>query len=475
MKTATICGISCLCFTITAHLFAAGTWPQFRGANGGRAATNDKLPAEISPESNVVWKVETPQGHSSPAISVDKIFLTGVRDGKLLTFALDRQTGKLLWEAIAPHDALEAIHKIGSYAQSSPVTDGERVIVFFGSSGLHCYDVNGKLLWSKRMGPFKNDFGAGSSPLIVGDRVLLCQDHDQDSFLTAFDKNTGKVIWHTDRSEFSRNYCTPVIWESNGKKQIVLAATLRVVGYDFDTGKELWTVRGISRVVCMTPVVGDDNTLFAAGWSAGGEPGARVAFEPFDDYVGTVDTDKNGTIEEKELPTGDLKQRFAQCDRDKNGSITKPEYEEFRMLFDKSRNVVLAIKPGGTGDVSNTHVLWTFDKFIPFCSSPLYHQGRLFTLKDGGILTCLDAKSGAALKTGRLPATGNYYASPVTGDGKVYLLNERGALTVINDSGEWEVLHTADFGEDTYATPALLDGKIYLRTAKHLYCFGKTP
>jgi len=143
------------------------------------------------------------------------------------------------------------------------------------------------------------------------------------------------------------------------------------------------------------------------------------------------------------------------------------------MLFDKSRNVVIAVKPGGQGDVSDTNVLWTFEKFVPFCSSPLYYRGRLFTVKDGGILTSLDAKSGAALKTGRLPATGNYYASPVAGDGKVYILNERGALTVINDSGDWEVLHTADFGEDTYATPALLDGKIYLRTSKHLYCFGK--
>lgn len=477
MKTA---GMFAVCLTLCATMSMAGSWPQFRGTNGsGRAATTDKLPAEIGPETNVVWKAELPPGHSSPAISADKIFLTGVRDQKLLTFALDRKSGKLLWEAEAPHEKLEAIHKIGSYAQCSPVTDGERVVVFFGSSGLYCYDVDGKLLWSKRMGPFKNDFGAGSSPLIVGDRVILCQDHDQDSFLISFDKQTGKLLWQTDRSEFSRNYCTPVISEVAGKKQIVLAGTLRVVGYDFDTGKEVWTVRGVSRVVCMTPVIGEDGTLYLAGWSAGGDPGSRIALEPFDDIVAPVDANKNGTLEEPEMVAepvkarmAEVKQRFAQCDRDKNGSVTRAEYEEFRTLFDKSRNVVIAIKPGGQGDVSDTNVLWTFEKFVPFCSSPLYHQGRLFTVKDGGILTSLDAKSGAALKTGRLPATGNYYASPVVGDGKVYILNERGALSVINDSGDWEVLHTADFGEDTYATPALLDGKIYLRTSKHLYCFG---
>lgn len=454
----------------------AGNWPQFRGVgSSGRAVpTAEKLPVEIGPDTNVMWKTELPPGHSSPAIWRDRIFLTGVRGKQLVTMGLDRQTGRILWEAEAPHETLEAIHSIGSHAQCSPATDGERVVSFFGSSGLYCYDVTGKPLWNKRMGPFKNDFGAGSSPLIVEDRVILGQDHDTDSFLMALDKKTGETIWRTDRSEFSRNYCTPVIWEVAGKKQIVIAATLRVVGYDFTTGKELWTVRGVSRVVCMTPVIGDDGMLYAAGWSAGGEEGARVVLEPFDTLIGTIDANKNGSIEEKELPTGDVKQRFTQADRDKSGSITRAEYEEFRGLFDKSRNVVIAISPGGVGDVSASHVLWTHNKFVPFCASPLYYNSRIFTVKDGGILSCLDAKSGAAQKTGRLPGTGNYYASPVAGDGKVYLLSQRGVLTVINDSGDWQVLSTADFGEDTYATPALLDGRIYLRTAKHLYCFGSS-
>ncbi|MGH7136596.1 MAG: PQQ-binding-like beta-propeller repeat protein, partial [Pirellulales bacterium] len=227
-----------------AHGLAEASWPQFRGVNGSGVASNGgRLPEKIGPETNVLWKIDVPPGHSSPVVFGDRIYLTAVRDGDLLTMALDRRRGKTLWEAKAPHEALEAIHRIGSHAQSTPATDGEHVVSFFGSSGLVCYDSAGHQLWIHRMGPFKNDFGAGSSPILVDDRVILCQDHDTDSFLAAYDKSSGELLWKTDRSEFARNYCTPVVWEVEGRKQIVVAATLRVVGYDFLTGRQLWTVR----------------------------------------------------------------------------------------------------------------------------------------------------------------------------------------------------------------------------------------
>ena len=152
----------------------------------------------------------------------------------------------------APHKTLEKIHGIGSYAQPSPAADAERVVVLFGSSGLYCYDHAGKELWKQPMGPFNDEFGAAASPIIDGERVILCQDHDTESFLAAFDKRTGKELWRTDRSEFSRGYSTPVVWKVEGKKQIVVAGTLRVAGYDYDSGQELWTVRGLSRVNCIT-------------------------------------------------------------------------------------------------------------------------------------------------------------------------------------------------------------------------------
>ncbi|MFO0902532.1 MAG: PQQ-binding-like beta-propeller repeat protein [Pirellulales bacterium] len=450
----------------------ASDWPQFRGVNSsGRAVGMGSLPTQIGPTAPTVWVAALPPGHSSPAIAADRLFVTGVRDQKLVTIALDRASGKQLWEVEAPHEKLETIHSIGSHAQSSPATDGERVVSFFGSSGLFCYDRDGKLLWQHRMGPFNNDFGAASSPILVGDKVILCQDHDTGSFLMAFDKRTGAVQWKTDRSEFPRNYCTPVVWRNGDQTQLVVAATLRVVGYDLATGREQWTVRGISRTVCMTPVVGDDDWLYVAGWAAGGDKESPIRIVPFAEVVASLDADKNGKLEEKELPEGPVKQRFTQIDRNNDDGLDAAEYEYFRELLEKGRNVVIAIRPGPSGEATATHLAWESDRFVPFCASPLFTNGLIFTVKDGGIVSCLDAQTGKMHKSGRLPHTDNYYASPVAGDGKVYFVNQEGQLSVVSADRTWKPLHTAEFGEEVYATPALVDGRVYLRTASKLYCF----
>jgi outer membrane protein assembly factor BamB len=451
----------------------ASDWPQFRGPSGsGRPATDLPLPAKLGTDTNVVWKTALPPGHSSPVVAGDRVYLTAVRQKRLVTLALDRASGKILWEREAPARILEKVHKIGSHAQPTPAADGERVVSFFGSAGLFCYDPAGKLLWQVPMGPFQNDFGAGSSPIIVGDRVLLCQDHDENSFLMALDKRTGKRLWKTDRSEFLRGFCTPVIWDVAGRKQVVVAGTLRVAGYDLATGKEVWTVRGMARTICATPVVGDDGRLYVSGWAAGGDPGAAIAVEPFDEVIKERDENKNGTLERAELTGHPFFERFTQVDTNGDGSITRAEYERFRGLFKKGRNAVLAIKPGGKGDVTDSHVAWTNTRQVPFCASPLYYDGLVYTVKDGGLLACLDPQTGKPLKFDRLPAAGSYYSSPVAGDGKLYLLNAQGSLAVIQAGRDWKVLSRSDFGEPVYATPAIADGRIYLRTSGHLYCFG---
>ncbi len=373
---------------------------------------------------------------------------------------------------MAPHESLEAAHATASHATPSPATDGNVVVSFFGSCGLFCYDRDGKQLWHRAMGPFKNDFGSGSSPILVDDRVILCQDHDTDSFIMALDKRTGETIWKTDRSEFPRNYCTPVIWEVEGKKQIVVAATLRIVGYDFETGKEIWTIHGVARIVNMTPVVGDDGILYAACWSPGGDETDRISTSPFDDVVKEYDADRNGSIDAAEAPKGPVKDRFTQIDRDKDGQITRAEYESMRKVFESARNVVVAVKPGGTGDITETHVLWRYNKQIPYCPSPVYYRGQIFMIRNGGVLAVVDAKTGAPLKQGRISATEEYYSSPVAGDGKVYMISQHGKLTVLDASPGWREISTADFGEDAYASPAIVDGRIFVRTSGHLYCFG---
>jgi outer membrane protein assembly factor BamB len=467
-------GFAAFMFLLLVAAFARGSdWPQFRGPNcSGRSADEGKLPDAIGPTTNALWKVGLPPGHSSPIVVGDRIYVTAVRDKRLWTMALDRADGRLLWQVEAPARTLEKVHQIGSHAQSTPTADPEHVVSFFGSSGLYCYDRAGRLQWHIAMGPFQNDFGAGSSPVLVGDRVLLCQDHDQDSFLMAIDKRTGTVLWKTDRSEFLRGYCTPVVWDLAGRKQVVVAGTLRVAGYDFASGKEIWTVRGIARTICATPVIGDNGLLYVSGWAAGGDPGAAIAVEPFDDVRKRLDKNGNGALEAGELTAGPIAERFSQVDVNGDGSITRAEYERFRELFKKGRNAVLAVRPGGKGDVTHSHVAWTNTRQVPFCASPLYYGGLVYTLKNGGLLACLDARDGTSIKLARLPDTGNYYASPVAGEGKIYVPSEGGMVAVVRAGREWHVLSTSNFNENIYATPAIAGGRIYLRTNGHLYCFG---
>lgn len=453
---------------------AAEVWSRFRGEGGsGRAAVGSKLPTEIGPEQHVLWKIDLAPGHSSPVVIGDRIYVTAEKDKQLVTIALDRATGKTLWEKVAPHEKLEAVHGIGSHAQCSPSADDERVVALFGSCGLFCYDRDGKELWKVPMGPFKNEFGAGSSPQIVDDRVIVCQDHDTDSFLAAYDKRNGKVLWRTDRAEFPRNYCTPLIWTLNGQKQIVIAATLRVVGYDFETGKELWTVRGISRMVSLSPFLTESGTLITGGWAAGGDETERISVQPFSVVKKDLDKNGNGTLENDELPKGDIKQRFPQVDRNKDGSLTEAEYEYFRTLFEQGQNSIVAIKPGAQGEATETHLLWKQRKLVPFCSSPVAVGDFVFTIKDGGIFACLDLKNGKHIKQGRASGTDDYYSSPVAADGKLFLIDEEGRLTVLSADPECRTLHTAEFGEKAFATPAIVGNRLYLRTNGHLYCFGE--
>jgi len=457
-------------------LASAADWPQFRGPNGnGLAPDNASYPEKIGPETGIIWKTKLPPGHASPVVVGDRIFTTAVGEGKkLLTIGMDRASGKILWQSEAPYQKLEKIHTIGSFAQSTPVSNGEVVISFFGSSGIYAYDRDGKLLWTKPFGPFANDFGAGSSPLIVGNKVILAQDHDNGSFLMAMDIKTGEPLWKVDRSEFPRSYATPLIWEQAGKKQIVVIGTLRGVAYDLETGSEIWSVRGLSRIINMSPLIGPDGWLYVAAWSPGGDAGERIEVGTWAEMVSKHDKNNDTLLSEDEVPAGPIKMRFSQVDRNKDLFIEQKEYESMRRVFTEAQNRMIAIRPGGKGDITDSHVAWSMDsgKYLPYIPSPLIVGEHLFTVKNGGLFTSFERKSGKMIKNDRINGSANYYASPVAADGKIYCLSERGHLSVIKADGEWDIVHQAKFPDDVYATPALVDGRIYLRTNGYLYCFG---
>lgn len=262
-----------------------------------------------------------------------------------------------------------------------------------------------------------------------------------------------------------------MIWDVDGKKQIVVSATLRIVGYDVETGREVWTVHGVSRIVNMSPIIGPDNILYAACFSPGNDGESRVAPLPVDELF-AADTDGNGTIEEKEFPDHPFKGRFTQLDRNKDGHLAKDEYLSVARTHSEGKNVFLAVTPGGIGDITKTHVRWEQSKQLPYCPSPLYYEGHLYMIKDGGILSVLDAASGKVLKHARLKATGSYFASPIAGDGKIYLLSQKGDLTVVAAKSGWDELHTVSLEGDGHATPAIADGRLFVRVGDALYCFG---
>lgn len=450
--------------------------PKYLRQDGGVAAEDSgPLPAQLDSQARLRWRVPMDSGHSTPLIWGEKIFLTTFRpaEQQLATVALDRDTGRLLWRRVASVKRIESYHPAtGSPAAPTPACDGRRLVVFFGSCGLLCYDLEGKLLWEHPLGPFQDEFGTGSSPILVENKVILNRDQDINSFLIALDAATGKPIWRTARPDAVRSYATPVLWRAGGQSQLLVAGALELASYDLGTGDKLWWVNGLARIVIPMPVVGPD-LLYMASWSPGADAGDRLKMEPWTEALANYDKNADGHIGRAELNPGHpLLERFFRMDLDQNGTLDQREWEKHAMVFSRAQNAVLAIRPGGRGDLTETAIAWKYQRGIPYVPTPLVYRGILWMVKDGGIVTKLDAVTGELLQQERLPGIGNYYASPVTGDGKVYFASELGVVSVVANQREWHVIASHDFKEKIYASPVLHRNRLYLRTEKALYCFS---
>lgn len=467
---------------------SADDWTRFRGGNGSGVQEGAQPPADFADAAALKWRSPLPPGHSSPVLFGDRIYLTasegGARSdagrkkvvdegGILWTYAIDKATGETLWRQRAPRPRMERYEPANSSASPSPAIDPQgNIYVFFGDFGLLSYSPSGKERWRMPLGPFNNVNGHGTSPIVVGDSLVLLVDQDTDSYLLSVYKDTGETLWKTPRPETTRSYSTPSVFEPDGGPvQIIVPGAYSVASYDAASGEKLWWVRGLSWQAKSTPVVADGR-IYVNSWEGGGaRPG--VVIPAFSELLDQMDADGDGKVSEAEHLAVHPKKRFEVMDLDADGYLDDRDWE-FQRIKGSSSSALLAIEPGDRrGDLTETPaLLWRLEKFLPNVPSPLLYDGLLYLVKDGGILSVIDPADGEVVKQGRLPeAFDKYYASPVGADGRVYLFSEPGKATVISAGSDWETLTQHDFGEPIYATPALDGPEIFVRTNAALYCF----
>jgi outer membrane protein assembly factor BamB len=480
-------------------------WSQFRGPNGSGVAGHSKPPLKIIPD-QPAWKTALPPGKSSPALWNGRIILTGVEGGRLVTLALDAGSGKVEWKQLAPEVPLESVHAANSVAASTPCADESGLFVYFGSYGLLCYSHDGRELWRKPLPAPQNMYGVSTSPILFEGRLFLILDDDANlpdsqlsrSKVVALDKATGVPLWETPRPYNRGAWTTPLIWEHDAGTDLVVVGNGRVYGYEPATGAEKWFVSGFAREPIAVPV-GGDAQLYVSVSMQGGRGDLKLDPEPFWKAMLSFDRNDDGRIGRDEitegftlpfrpeLPPGDpgfgmplpsdsVRRKEAQLKifdwRDKNhdGFWTKEEFVADMTVGFGQPNLV-AIRPGGTGDITASHVAWNLQYGIPEIPSPLFYSGRLYLVRDGGILSCVNAATGQVFYRERLGATGQYMASPVLANDHLYLLSAKGVLSVVKDGTKFELVHQAALNATIAATPVIHQNSLYVRTDNAMLAF----
>ena len=404
-------------------------WGQWRGPHATGVSRTATPPLEWSEGKNVRWKVEIPgRGSASPVVWGDRVFvLTAVPVGvdataahqplgrslpvhKYMVMALDRKTGKVVWEKVAKEQAPhEATHQEnGTWASSSAVTDGEHVIASFESRGIYAYDMNGALVWEKDLGDkrMRNTFGEGTTPALHGNTLVVVWDHQGGSFIVALNKRTGAELWRKSREEID-TWATPLIVQVGGRAQVITPAMNKVQSYDLETGEVVWHTAGLTMNPIPSPVTEDGVVYLMSGFRGNSLKAIRLA--------------------------------------DAKGDIT------------------------GT-----PAIVWTFERDTPYVPSPLLYQGILYFLKsNNGILSAFDAKTGKPhYQLQRLEQIPDVFASPVGAAGRVYIPGRDGVTLVLKHGPAFELLKANTLEDGFDASPALVDNELYLRGYKFLYCIA---
>jgi outer membrane protein assembly factor BamB len=477
-------------------------WPQFRGPNSlGVSLEEKKLPIHFGPDRNVLWKTPLPAGHSSPCVWGDRIVVTAFDKAamKLETICLSRDDGKILWRRPVPTEKIENVHVAGSPAVATPVADGERIYAYFGSFGLLCYNFAGEEIWKLPL-PLAASFqGTGASPVLAGELLLLHREFNPEPCLMGVERRTGAIAWKTPFKLASvagppDGYATPVVWRHNGVEEVVILSPTHIAAFSLKDGKERWSLPTTCTAAC-TPALGD-GVLFVVSHQLGRDPGESDPMPSFEELLKKADKDGDGLISQSEFPdnlhifqrpetsikgavTGvKVKWFFARLDRNGDGKLNKKEWEAFLAGYKMRRAFLgepglVAIRPDEGGAVAKSSVQWREKRALPEVPSPLHYRERVYLVKDGGIATCLEAKSGKVVYRERLGAPGAFFASPVAGDGKIYACSRGGMVVVLAAGDQLKVLARNNLGEDINATPAIVDGKLYIRTDAALYAFGE--
>jgi len=486
------------------NLAAAGQqgevyWNQFRGPNGQGAARADHIPVHFGPEENVLWKATVPAGHSSPVIWDNRIFLTGSEpaDPKgLIALAIDREDGRILWRKVVQAQTQGRFHPLNNAASSTPVADENHVYVYFGTYGLLCYDHAGNEVWQRKIDTPESKYGVATSPILYHDKVILVLDGDGGSSrLLAVQRDTGETAWEQPRSLFRAGWSTPMIFRHGEVDELVVLGSKRLTAYDPATGEEIWWAGGFSDETVGIPVTGD-GLLFAGAAALGGRGDNKLdAAATWKTTVEEFDRNHDGQIQRDEmtvgfafiqrpelpkdnpgygLPVRDMDSLLRMFDHDRNGVISEEEWMQTMSGFAAlSQPTLVAIRPGATKDARESHVAWEIHHGIPETPSLLYCRGKLYLLRDGGLLTCLEASTGKELFRERIGAPGQYIASPVAAGDKIVVASVPGVVTIIQADNELKVLARNNFQEQIFATPAAVENRIYLRTAGHLYALGE--
>lgn len=398
MRTTVLIGLSVL----AAAAAMGGDSPQFRGPGGEGHSTETNLPLNWGESENIRWKTEIAGlGWSTPSIAGSQVWLTTALDGgkSLRVICLDKDSGKMLHDVeVFHHDDPGKIHSKNSYASPSVLIDGDRVYVHFGRLGTACLDRKANVIWKTELN-YAHKHGPAGSPIVVGDLLILNCDGTDVQYVTALNKHTGKEVWKTTR-DGSMAYSTPLLIEVEGKPLLVSTGGEWAMGYEPQSGKEIWRFR------------------YPAGYS----------------------------------------------------NVPRPVYGQGLVFLCSGYNTpwLYAVKPNGTGDVTESHMVWKLDRGAPLNPSPLLIGEELYIVSDNGIATCLNAASGKQLWQHRIG--GNFSASPLFADGRIYLLDENGKTHVIAPTGEeYQELAVNELPGRTLASIAAADGALFLRTDKAVY------